>query len=1301
MESAAYEGGGAGGKLRKRPMRRATAPTPYDRPPTAARGGLGGIRNGWLSRLVDPASRIITGGASRLFSSVFRKPLPSLPAPPPPSDENLQLIEEDPEDACLKSLSDVQEKGKRDGKELISNSESDGISDLEQLMKQKTFTRAEFNYLTELLRTRTMESMRTEPMDDNMEVSNAEKDIGTGHTIFNGNTTPSKGGLSIPKEQASPAEIAKAYMGSRPSKLPSLRHSSQSHVSREDATLPNGVPFAVKPPDLSVAPRPIVSFPRVPEQPENGYFTPRSRGRSAIYRMSRSPYFKVQTAANVKGGMPAGESSTSSQWTMTTNLMHSGGKQGLKRGSSVLDGDFGSFGPIRRIRQKSNLMSPLKDIRKSLPENLLPSASTPLSRDALPASSSSIQKHLRFNVPRHGSGHSVVAEHDDIRSSDDGVPPIPHQSGEMARKILQQLDKLVPSPKEKSSELKATTRDESPSKLTLDMLHGQALRSIEHIGPANFVNARFSDSMDATNDSDPQRLPQKQEIQGNGPSKSVVSNAMASGPDSKFCAVTSATDAKSDKRVPHVALTESSTIPLHEKPAFKISAPEDSLEMEEDNDDFANAAALGSAANGKDKQDLKSDRIFVISETQTSEKLVASSPQSMHPTSTKLSGELDGTSSDRPAAFSFPLTSVSSTIVQPPTPTMPAPKPEISALTKVETLAPAFSSGSKDAPTTVFSLNTSDPAGFKSDIDHVSEPELSIRNTSPSTQAEGLNLDRGDKNQKASESFKSFGSSVSSDLPTSLPASTFAFGASVPSLNNGSLNPNPPAIFGSGISNSGSQSSSNLSSSGSAPSSSSSISSFSSAGAMFSTGAAFKFGSGTATSSSSSVSTILETVKTPVFKFGSGTTTSAFCSVSALDAGKTPTFDFTSTFGTSAANAESSSSTGSSSSSASSMSAPFSSANVNSAASTPSSASLFTSTVSGTAAQVGSSLFSSSGSSSSTSISSAVPSMTFGSHSSLSSSFPFSSTGNGIFGFGASAQSGDSSLTLSSTSSQNISNFGATASPIYGAQGTSSASGISNLSQSTGQLSSFSSTPTFGMTGSPSFGFSSSPFGAASSSAKPFSSSSGFTFSAGSGSSSAGSGSSFATSAAGLFGLTSQSSAASLNTAFGSSSPSAGLTFGIPASGGSTSTFGSSTGSVFSFNSAGTASTTASARPSFGVSPVASFGSGFPQNDQMSVEDSMTDDSVQTTVPTVPTFGQPASSPTPPSFMFGLPAVPSGGQPVFQFGGQNSVPPSANSFQPSGTLEFTSGGSFSLGSGGDKSTRKIVRVRRNKPGAKK
>lgn len=83
-----YEGGsfGAGGKFRKRPFRRATHTTPYDRPPTAFRNpSNGGGGGGWLSKLVDPAHRLITYSAHRLFNSVFRKRLTPPPQPQPPS----------------------------------------------------------------------------------------------------------------------------------------------------------------------------------------------------------------------------------------------------------------------------------------------------------------------------------------------------------------------------------------------------------------------------------------------------------------------------------------------------------------------------------------------------------------------------------------------------------------------------------------------------------------------------------------------------------------------------------------------------------------------------------------------------------------------------------------------------------------------------------------------------------------------------------------------------------------------------------------------------------------------------------------------------------------------------------------------------------------------------------------------------------------------------------------------------------------------------------------------------------------
>ncbi|RVW78766.1 Nuclear pore complex protein NUP1 [Vitis vinifera] len=72
-----YEVGG-GGKFRKRPFRRPQT-TPYDRPPNSLRN----TRNGWLSKVVDPASRLITASAHRFFDSVFRRRLPPPPFPVP------------------------------------------------------------------------------------------------------------------------------------------------------------------------------------------------------------------------------------------------------------------------------------------------------------------------------------------------------------------------------------------------------------------------------------------------------------------------------------------------------------------------------------------------------------------------------------------------------------------------------------------------------------------------------------------------------------------------------------------------------------------------------------------------------------------------------------------------------------------------------------------------------------------------------------------------------------------------------------------------------------------------------------------------------------------------------------------------------------------------------------------------------------------------------------------------------------------------------------------------------------------
>ena len=76
---------GAGGKLRKPPSRKPPS-TPYSRPPpppSQAGAEAGGRR--WISKLVDPAYRLISSGATRIFPSLFSKPdsIDALPAPTP------------------------------------------------------------------------------------------------------------------------------------------------------------------------------------------------------------------------------------------------------------------------------------------------------------------------------------------------------------------------------------------------------------------------------------------------------------------------------------------------------------------------------------------------------------------------------------------------------------------------------------------------------------------------------------------------------------------------------------------------------------------------------------------------------------------------------------------------------------------------------------------------------------------------------------------------------------------------------------------------------------------------------------------------------------------------------------------------------------------------------------------------------------------------------------------------------------------------------------------------------------------
>lgn len=79
-------------------------------------------------------------------------------------------------------------------------------------------------------------------------------------------------------------------MGSRPSKVSPSMLSTRSQVVREDTPLLTNVQYVQRSPIPSVTTR-TVGFLGVRE---NGFTTPRSRGRSAIYSMARTPYSRVR-----------------------------------------------------------------------------------------------------------------------------------------------------------------------------------------------------------------------------------------------------------------------------------------------------------------------------------------------------------------------------------------------------------------------------------------------------------------------------------------------------------------------------------------------------------------------------------------------------------------------------------------------------------------------------------------------------------------------------------------------------------------------------------------------------------------------------------------------------------------------------------------------------------------------------------------------------------------------------------------------------------------------------------------------
>ncbi|KAJ6349830.1 hypothetical protein OIU78_006095 [Salix suchowensis] len=1186
---------GGYGKSRKRPFRRSTHTTPYDRPATAIRNPSG-VSDGWLSKLVDPAQRLIAYGAHKLFASVFRKRLPAPPLVAPPSQSpNTERETEVSRVAFnkLKGMSstdclEVHKEVINASSGLINSSSRGGVSELELILKQKTFTRPEIDRLTALLQSRTVdfptgnEENRPEVIPSRAMVSEGKKELLTA-PVTNGfesgyYSTPIVGSSVLNEDVASPTELAKAYMGSRPSKVSPSMLESRCQPFQDNSTALINHTFTPKSPMMSLAPRSS----GCPGVPENYFVTPRSRGRSAIYNMARTPYSRVRSSTGLQNAVE--------------NSRFSESKQGaLKRRSSVLDNDIQSVGPIRRIRQKSNL---------------LPSCGTYSIRGA------GIGSRAAQKLPSNEKPVLVGEPSKDNRDNN-------------------QLDVLVSS------------REKSPAKLSPSMLWGPALRSLENVHSSRFVEIdddtnKLALKHDTLLSDAREFVSQKQDkIEEKCPSKPIA-------PCGKLALAGNGMDAtsllKNDvagvKTLAFPVTTTFAEAPLQKKRGFQMSAQEDFLEL--DDDDYSNGTASGMLDEGREKLDTTLVEKTNVFEAFVVEKSPAQS-EAISPSSYTLNkkhAEIDGSVVvEKSIGFTSPAA---------PLPTITDKQALVNKVVSISDeaalpkylnpLPQIFSTAEKVAlpnePNgTSKTFNFSNKTGDKATPLPVS-PVMS----DPCVQKLGVSSDAKPKGF-------SFTPTAENVLSTSTSSSgtLFSFGITPDSsrLNNGFLASTVPSSF----------------SSPSPPLFSSNFTGQNSSSIPANSIASTNGNSNLSVSALAPESTAAETTeaKTKETSFISSGTSSEMTSTAGSIFGGTSAI-------TNAGN------------------------------------DIFGDTTAVTDKENGL-------------LGGISPAVTSTESSVLNATSAVMSQGSGPFSFNA-----GSTTSAATNQSQGFNPFNA-----GNTQVSTAGTGLTISTQSMPkQFSSPASTPS--LTGSSTFSSGSSTFGsvntAFSSGSSTFGSSaskllsSGTTFGHNSSTSSSVSSSvsSMVSPASGVFGSNWQpvkstgfsstpSSSSSMPFAFGAASntgmSSAPLLFG--------STSSVSSAPTFPFSSPASATPS---QPVFGgPNPSFTFGSSpSGNNDQMSMEDSMAEDTVQATTPSVPVFSHQSATP---GSGFGFPTAsggnqfgstgPSGANP-FQFGSQpNLATPQNPSVQASGSLEFNNtGGSFSFGTGGgDKSGRRIVRVKRS------
>ncbi|XP_022960828.1 nuclear pore complex protein NUP1-like isoform X1 [Cucurbita moschata] len=477
--STPYGGGGIGGKVRK-PNSRKPLPSPYARP----------VHNQshrrWLSKLVDPAYRLITGGATRLLPYLFPKPLPSN-ALPSPGDEDQDKVEaevednvsgEEPQNLGVSTLVGLPgssgEANRSENNSDFNGCQKDkennalggnGKIDVEKWIQGKTFSRDEVSRLLEVLQSRALEpSNKVE--DNTFSPQSIEKQVeqpSTANRVLEmpregkqeeleratgGNLTPHPHSLKLREVGASPVDIARAYMSNQKSE-PGL---ASDKMPDDEKALRHGDHQMFKPFIPSMSPNPSTCWPSAMSESQRGYVTPRSqRGRFGLHNFPRTPYsrsiFSMSKSKSkltqLQGDGQKFVNTPSPLWQRSRSPTYSM----MTSSKDPLDEATGSIGLTCSLQHKASAVTnsrrsayfyppqqPEMEIENNISEAIFPD--------------------MKKNLDRGGASTIPLSQSVGINNSESSLPTVRPQSSQVVRTILEHITRNPPTPKEKTEELK-------------------------------------------------------------------------------------------------------------------------------------------------------------------------------------------------------------------------------------------------------------------------------------------------------------------------------------------------------------------------------------------------------------------------------------------------------------------------------------------------------------------------------------------------------------------------------------------------------------------------------------------------------------------------------------------------------------------------------------------------------------------------------------------------------------------------------------------------------------------------------